>query len=236
MATTLSQIEAKARLRLIEASPRFWTSAELIDIIAAGCRDLWRDVVELKAEHYLEINNTDVYLDTEAVELSGVPSNLHKIYLIEPRDTTTSSTNPGISFEPLDYNHLDFRAARSRSATDASNVCLYYAIIGQGAPVGAPRIMVAPKLAGRLNVTLTYVPTLGPLTAESNVPIPGEADNALIAWTVAFARAKESEDRSPDANWLSVYATEKAHLLAALDTRQLQEPEFVEALFQEYWG
>jgi hypothetical protein len=236
MATTLAQIEAKTRLRLIEITPRFWTSAELIDIIAAGCRDLWRDVVDLKAEHYLEINDTGVSLAASGVELSGVPANLHKVYLIEPRDTTTSSTNPGISFEPLDYNHVDFRAARSRAATDASNVCIYYAIIGQGAPVGAPRIMVAPKVSSVLNVTLTYVPTLGVLTAESNVPIPGEADNALVAWTVAFARAKESEDRSPDANWLSIYATEKSHLLGSLGLRQTQEPEFAEAMFSEYWG
>lgn len=235
MATTLSQIETKVRLRLIEETARFWSSAELIDIIAAGCRDLWREVVDLKAEHYLEINNTGVSLAANGVELTGVPSDLHKVYLIEPRDTTTSSTNPGVTFEPLDYNHPDFRAARSQAATDAANVTLYYAIIGQGAPVGAPRIMVAPKVSSVLNVTLTYVPTLGPLTAESNVPIPGEADNALIAWTVAFARAKESEDRSPDANWLAVYATEKSHLMASLESRQLQEPEFAEAMFSEYW-
>lgn len=235
MATTLAQIEAKARLRLVEPTARFWSSAELIDIIAAGCRDLWRDVVDLKAEHYLEINDTGVSLPASGVELVGVPADLHKVYLIEARDTTTSSTNPGISFEPLDYNHPDFRAARSQAATDASNVVIYYAIIGQGAPVGAPRIMVAPKVSSVLNVTLTYVPTLGPLTAESNVPIPGEADNALIAWTVAFARAKESEDRSPDPNWISVYATEKAHLLGSLESRQLQEPEFAEAMFSEYW-
>jgi len=57
----------------------------------------------------------------------------------------------------------------------------------------------------------------------------------LIAWTVAFARAKESEDRSPDPNWLSVYATEKAHLLGSLGLRQLQEPEFAQAMFSEFW-
>lgn len=236
MATTLAQIEEKVRLRLVEPTARFWSSAELIEIEAAGCRDLWRDVVDLKAEHYLEIDSDHVSLSADGTELIGVPSNLHKVYLIEPRDTSSSTANPGVTFEPLDYNHPDFRAARSRAATDASNVCIYYAIIGQGAPVGAPRIMVAPKVGSVLPVTLTYVPTLGPLTAESNVPIPGEADNALIAWTVAFARAKESEDRSPDANWLSVYATEKAHLLQSLGLRQLQEPEFAEAMFSQYWG
>lgn len=235
MATTLASIEAKARLRLVEPTARFWSSAELIDIIAAGCRDLWRDVVDLKAEHYLVVNDTNVYMNANSLELSGVPQDVHKVYLIEPRDTSTSSQNPGVCFEPLEFNHPDFRVARSRAATDASNVVIYYAMTGQGAPVGAPVIRVAPKVGSVLPVTLTYVPTLGVLTAESNVPIPGEADNALVAWTVAFARAKESEDRSPDPNWLSIYATEKAHLLGSLGLRQLQEPEFVQGLFEAYW-
>ena len=235
MATTLAQIEAKARLRLVEPTARFWSSAELIDIIAAGCRDLWRDIVDLHAEHYLTIDDTHVSMPANGTELLGVPSDVHKIYLIEARDTSNQSTNPGISFEPKDYNDIDVRAARAAAATDASQATIYYSIIGQGAPVGPPRVMVAPKVSSLLNVTMTYVPTLGVLTAESNVPVPGEADNALIAWTVAFARAKESEDRSPDANWLSVYATEKTHLLTSLEERQLQEPEFVDAIFSEYW-
>lgn len=236
MATTLAVIETKVRLRLVEVTPRFWSSPELIDIIAAGCRDLWRDVVDLKAEHYLEIDNTNVSMAANGTELTVVPGDLHKVYLIEPRDSTSSSTNPGVYFTPLEFNHRDFQAARSSAATDAANVCIYYAVTGQGAPVGAPRIRVAPKVSSVLNVTLTYVPTLGVLTAESNIPIPGEADNAIIAWTVAFALAKEREDKSPDPNWLSIYATEKAHLLGSLGLRQLQEPLFAEAVFQEYWN
>ena len=236
MPTTLTQIETLARKRLVEVTPRFWTSVELIEIIAAGCRDLWRDIVDLKQEYYLVINDTDVTYPANGGALIGVPNDIHKIYMIEPRDISENSANPGVNFRPLDWNHLDFQAARSRSAVEASSVTLYYAITGQGAPVGAPVIRVAPKVSSAMNVTLAYVPTLGPLEAGSIVPVPGEADNALVAWTVAFALAKQSEDKSPDANWLSIYSTEKTHLLQSLGLRQLQEPQFVEAVFSEYWS
>ncbi len=56
-----------------------------------------------------------------------------------------------------------------------------------------------------------------------------------MAWTVAFARAKERDDRSPDPNWLAVYATEKSHLLESLGLRQYQEPTYVEAIYNNYW-
>jgi hypothetical protein len=80
------------------------------------------------------------------------------------------------------------------------------------------------------------VPTLGDLTTNDFVPIPGEADNALVAWTVAFAHAKEREDRAPDANWLSIFSTEKQHLLQSLGLRQYQEPQYVQAQFEDYWS
>lgn len=235
MPTTIAQIEALARLRLVEADARYWEDGELTSITIAGTRDLWRDIVDLKQEYYLKVNDTDVFLAANATQLSGVPADVHKVYLIEPRDTTTSSTNTGVAFDPLDMNHRLFRSARSLSAVDPSHQKFYYAVTGQGAPVEAPIIRTAPKSNSILNLTLTYVPVLGELTEDSVVPIPGEADNALVAWTVAFALAKEREDKSPDPNWLSIYATEKAHLLQSLGLRQLQEPEYVEAVFSEYW-
>ena len=54
-----------------------------------------------------------------------------------------------------------------------------------------------------------------------------------MAWTVAFARAKEREDRSPDPAWLAIYATEKQNILTRLTPRQTQEPEIVGDMFGE---
>lgn len=231
----VSDVEALARLRLIESTPSFWSSAELTDIIIAGIKDLWRDTVDLKQEHYLTRNNTDVFMAANTDTLTGVPADVHKVYMIEARDPSQTSSNIGMVIRPLDYNHRDFQMARTRPAIDPANDTIWYCITGQGGPVNAPVIYVAPKVTSDFNLSFTYVPTIGSLTTNSFVPIPGEADNALVAWTVAFARSKEREDRSPDENWLAVYATEKAHLLQSLGLREYQEPTYTDALFDMYW-
>lgn len=235
MPTLISAIETLARQRLVEPKPKFWASQELVDIIVAGIRDLWRDTVDLKQEHYLKVNNTDVSLVQNTNTLTGVPSDVHKIYMIEGLDLSENSPFVGLVFTPLDYNHIYFQAARARGTVDPASTTVYYSIMGEGAPVNAPTIRVAPMVSSTVPLSFCYVPTLGPLTKDDAVPIPGECDNALIAWTVAFARAKESEDRAPDANWLSIYATEKQHLLQSLGLRQYQEPSYADAMWQEYW-
>ena len=235
MATQLSTIETLARRHLLETTASFWTSAELIDIVIAGIRDLWRDTVDLKQEHYLTFDET-VTMDASTSTLTGVPTDVHKVYLIEPLDTSSTSTNHNLTFSPIDYNHKYFISARAMSAIDPTNSVIYYAITGQGAPVGAPTIRVAPQVTSQVTLNFGYIPTIGQLTSSSIVPIPGEADNALVAWTVAYARAKEREDRSPDPNWISIYSTEKQHLLQSLGIRQYQEGQFVNAMFEEYWS
>lgn len=213
----------------------FWTSTELIGIINAGIRDLWRDTVDLKQEHYLTIDTTHVSLVANSSTMLGVPLDVHKVYLIEPRSLVAEAVNHGLIFTPRDYNSEEFQAARSRSPIDPANDLIYYAVTGQGAPVNAPVIYVAPQVRSSVLLSFCYVPSLGVLTSSDTVPIPGEADNALIAWGVAFARAKESDDHTPDSAWLSIYATEKAHLLQSLGLRDYQENTFVEAMWQQYW-
>ena len=235
MPTLLSSIETQARRHLIESTASFWSSAELIDIAIAGVKDLWRDTVDLKQEHYLTVDVTNVSLAADTSQLTGVPLDVHKVYLIEPRDISSSSANLGLQFRPMDYNHRIFRSAASMDDVDPKNNVIYYAVTGQGAPTGAPTIRVAPQVNSAVNLAFSYVPTLGALASTSNVPIPGEADNALVAWTVAYARAKEREDRSPDPSWLVVYATEKNHLLQSLGQRQYQENTYAEAIWEEYW-
>lgn len=231
MPTQLSTIETLARRHLLEQNPSFWTSAELVDICAAGIRDLWRDTVDLKQEHYLTVDDANVSMEASSSVLTGIPNDVHKVYLIEPRDTATY----GLTFEPRDYNDKHFIGARSSTAIDASAGTIYYAITGQGAPVGAPIIRVAPQVTSQVLLSFSYIPTIGTLTSSSIVPIPGEADDALVAWVVAFARAKEREDRSPDPNWIAIYNTNKQHILESLGLRQYQESSFVNAMFEEYW-
>lgn len=245
MATALSSLESQVRRHINETTASFWSSAEIIDILNNGIKDLWRSLVSLKEEYFLTIDATNVTLSADTSTLSGLPEDIHKVYLIEPRDISSSSSNKGLYFKPLDYNHHLFRSARSASAIDPSNALIYYAAIGAGAPIdydSSPptgvniSIRVAPQVSSAVNLTLTYVPSLPAFVAAEEHPIPGEADQALIAWTVAYARAKEREDRMPDPGWLAIYSTEKQNLLQAMGIRQFQEPKIVDAMFEAYWG
>jgi len=92
LATQISAIESQARAQLEELSPRHWTSAELTKIIGNGIKDLWRSIVDLKGEHFLVVNPTDVTMPANSETLQGVPKNVHKIYLIEPADISDTST------------------------------------------------------------------------------------------------------------------------------------------------
>lgn len=234
MATLVSAIETKVRLRLEEPTAKFWSSDELVGMIADGIRDLWRDIVDLKQEHFITVS-TSVSLAASTATMSSVPSDVHKIVMITPQDVTDDSANADLIFRPADYNSDDFQNALSIDAVEPSNNVLYYAITGSGGPVAAPTIYVAPQVSTGLTLKFAYVPVLGTISAATTVPIPGEVDNALVAWTVAYARAKEREDRAPDPGWLSVYATEKAHIIKSLGVRQYQEPMKADAFFQNYW-
>ena len=239
MATLLSALETQARRHLVETTASYWSSAELIDIANNGITDLWGAILDLYQEHYLTVDITNVTYTAEAEVLANVPTDVFRVFSIEPKDTTSGGTYNKLQFVPRDYNSPDFVAARAASSIDPANGgVVYYAISGAGAPVGAPTIRIAPKMSSALaaaTLRLTYNPTIAAKIAGDDNPIPGGSDNALIAWMVAYARAKEREDRSPDANWLAVYATEKQNILTRLTPRQTQEPEYVEPLFYNLW-
>lgn len=236
MATVLSTIRDKARKTLLETTAGFWTDAELLEHLQDGIRDLWGAVVDLHQEHFFTVDATAVSLAANTATLTGVPSDVFRVMLIEPRDVSQSASDRNVTFVPRDYHSKEFIQARTVPAQSPGNgPIIYYAITQAGAPVGAPTIYVAPQLSSALNLRFVYIPTLASTaydTASDNNPIPGESDNALFAWTIAFARAKEREDRSPDPNWLAVYGTEKQNVLTRLTPRQEQEPEYAEGMFE----
>jgi hypothetical protein len=238
MATTLGTIRTNARIRLLETTAKFWTDAELLTYIIDGVKDLWGSVVELDQEHFVTEDATNVSQAASATTLTGVPSDCFRISRIEPRDLTEVTGNRNVMYVPRDLNHRDFISARSRGTLDPSSggvVC--YKPLQAGPPVGTMTVRVAPVLSTAVTLRLFYVPSLNvaTLTANDNNPIPGESDNALVAWCCAYARAKEREDRSPDPNQLAVYKTEKDNILTRLKPRQTQEPEVVEGVFEEEW-
>ena len=237
MSTLLSALETQARRHLLETTARFWTSAEIVDILNLGVHDLWRGVNDLKLDHFLTRDTTNVTFAANATTLSGVPSDCVRVRQLEVRDLSDTGTSHNWSFTPLLYSDPKFQSARSLSAQSSSGSGqIYWHQAGAGGPVSAPVVYASPLVDTTINLSLTYVPTLAALTASSANPIPGESDNALICWAVAFARAKERDDRAPDPTWLALYATEKQNLLKSLAPRQNQEAEAVNAIFEYYWG
>ena len=214
-------------------SSPFWSEGELLEYLLDGAKDLWRSIIELHEGHFTVINEDDVTLDSGDTTLTGVPDDCFKIIALEPVDLDTR-----VNFRPKPYKSWEFQKARSSAAiSDENGDTIFYDILNAGSPVTAPSVVVAPVTDTDIPIRMVYVATLDKdLTALSDNPIPGESDNALIAWCVAWARSKEREDRLPDPGQMAVYASEKASMLVALTPRQEQEEQTVDGLFDIYWG
>ena len=235
MATLISALVTNARTTLVEASAQYWSDAELLVHAISGIKDMWRAVIDLGQDHFTTQDVALVSLAASSSVLTGVPADVFRVELIEPRDLTVANTARGVTFEPRALNHPDFTGARSLGSVDPSGRTIYFAVLGAGSPLAAPTIEVAPKLTSALLLRLSYTASIGALTAASNNPIPGDSDHAIEAWIISHARAKERDDRSPDPEWLAVYASDKKNILTSMTTRQTQEPDYAEALFESYW-
>jgi hypothetical protein len=234
MATSIASLLTQVRNQLVETTANFWSDDELKAIMRLGAIDLWGAILDLHQDHYFKIN-TDVVLRANAEEIADVPPDCFRVLLIEPRDMKQGGTGFQCMFSPRKYNHPDFVLARTQDAADPSSVFsrqIYYDITGVGSPVEPPHILTGPQVNSDIPLRMAYCPSL-PWDGDVN-PVPGESDNALKAWTIAYARAKETDTREPDPGWLSVYATEKQIILVRLTPREEQEPEVVEDLFQGY--
>lgn len=231
MATTLQTLITRVRQRLLEPTARFWSDDELLAIASDGIRDLWKAVKSVNL-NYVATLTQSVSLGPHTDSLSGVPDDVTVILGIEP---VNPHQHHELFFRPLSYFDPRFQAARAMDAVDPRHRTIWYDIFGQGAPIAAPTIRIAPQVTSSVSLQLGYVPTIGALTTASINPMPGETDNAVVAWTVAYARAKEREDRSPDPEWLAVYATDKANLVTSvLPPRQEDELPVVDGLFEDY--
>ncbi len=228
---TLNTIITRARKTLLEETASFWTDAELLDHAINGAKDLWKAIIDVYQDHFLEINATSVSVVASQSTLSGVPTDCFRIKSIEPR---VPATYPNLFFFPKDWGHPEFKAARTMAAQDPQGTVFLYDLVGPGPPIAAPLVWIGPQSTTDVNLTIGYIKAVSDsLTTASANPIPGETDHAIEAYIIAHARAKEREDRSPDPEWLAIYGTEKANLLVAVTPRQEDEPDVVEDLFGE---
>jgi hypothetical protein len=230
MATALSSLITIARYNLNEPVASFWSDAELLAWMNLGIKALWRALNDNYQDFFLTNDASNVSMAAATTTLTGVPANVATIRGIEPR---VPSNYPGIRFESRNYMHPLFQSARSSSPIDpAQSALIYFWMTGAGAPVAAPTIYVAPTLSSTMLLRLVYVPTLALVASSGNNPIPFESDAALVAWTTAYALAKRKESQTPDAEWISIFATEKANILTAATPRQTQDDEVAEGLFE----
>lgn len=239
-ATLIASIITQARRQLVETTARFWSDDELVDIFWLGATDLWGAYIDIHQDHYFAVVETEgadgVRLESGASSLTNVPDDCFRVMLIEPLRTNLDPFGGlACAFVPRKFNHPDFISARSWANDESALTAgvIYYDLTGPGAPIAAPMIRIAPKISTTIKLRLAYYPVL---TRNDYNPIPGGSDNALKAWVIAYANAKEGPQgqRIPDAGWLSVYATEKQTLLTRSTPRQEQEADVVDGLFDNY--
>jgi hypothetical protein len=245
--TTLGAIVARTRVQILAPlvqsgaiSPdKFWEDDELLAHTVAGCKDLWRAVVDLHQDHFVRINTT-LALPAAADALVGVPSDLFRILYLTP---LTSSDSSPVRFRKAGggLTGIDFTAAMVRPSLDTIGTggLVYYALVNAGSPVMTPEIHTAPRVMARVPCRLVYVPTLPvSLTLDSINPIPGESDHALMAWTAAYALGKQNPDGTfaPEATWLQVYATEKESIKIVTEPRDASAPTIIRGVFDDLFG
>lgn len=232
MATTMQSLVDQARLTLLESTASFWTDAELLALGNKAAKDLWKSIIDLFHDHFVTIDVTNMSLAASTSTITGVPTDLFRIVMIQPRTLGSSSSNPALIFKPRTLAHPDFVQANALRAVTPRDTVLYYAVVNAGAPVAAPAIRIAPQVTAAVLLEVQYIPVLADVVIGGNNPIPGESDKAVIEYIIAFARAKEREDRAPDPEHLSIYATEKRNLLTVLTPRSDQEPDMVHGMFE----
>ncbi len=247
MATLMSTLIARARQVLLEPAQvtnGTWTDAYLLEIANDGCKDLFKGIVDLHHDHFatLDITNMSILANTSVV--TGVPADLFRVLRLRPRTLGYSSSNKGLIFKYRpSITHPDFVQAEGNRSTSPRDTVVYYVVMNAGAPVGAPSIRIAPQLSADVLLEVDYVPVLADVTLVQNNPIPGESNKAIEEFIIAFARAKERPDRSPDPEHLSIYATEKRNMMTVMTPRSEQDPDMVmgmweppAALTDEYYG
>lgn len=230
MATTLQTIIDNARTTLNETTAALWSDAELLVHANAAIKDLWRSIIDLYQDHVVTIDATNMSITANSSTITGVPTDLFRIVEISPR--VLNSTNSGLVFKPRTLTSPDYVQAKALPAIDPVSAVVYYVVINAGAPVGAPAIRIAPQLGSAVNLTVTYNPVIPAKALGDSNPIPGESDAAIRAYVIAWARARETADRLPDPGYISIYATEKANCIVALTPRSVQEPEYVQGMWE----
>lgn len=219
--STLAVIERVVRrhLGMNAGEDAEWTQDELMDLMNLAFRDLWRDILDLGEDYFQTVDASNVSQASSATTISGVPADVHRILQIEPRDLSAIA---GLKYEPRPFAAPDILVQRALASAAPSAKTHYFVVHGSAAPSAAPTIQVSPKVSSNILLTMVYIATLATKVSTDTNPIPGESDQAVVAFTMAYALCKKSPDRQPDPKWIRTFELEKERLLDSLEDRVRQ--------------
>jgi hypothetical protein len=232
--TTIQSIINDVRIQLNEPSANLWQDSELLGYANRGIKDLRRHINQTHQNYSFSLSTGAVATAASSSELTGVPTDVGVILNLEPADLQTYPLN----FRPAAWESSKFQSARRDDPFEATQGgTVWYCITGVGAPSGvAPTIRIAPQVTAVVPLNLSYQPVPANLALSDNVPLPGDADQALIEWVCAYAIARERGDENPDAKRMAAYNGEVAKILVAVAPRDESEPQVVDAMFEDYWS
>jgi hypothetical protein len=240
--STCQSIIDNARVHLNDPNKTFWSDAELLVHLNAGAKDCWRHVQNLLQDYFFQIiEDGTVTQDVNATTLTIATSPTPKIYKIQGIEPVTQANYPALNYFPRKYMHPDMVRARTADAVDPGSCGpAYYAIAGRGNDA-LPTIYVAPKFTAQVPIRLVFTPGIGTLLIGDANPIPGESDQALENFIVAYAKPKETDEDgagqnpgTPDAGWLAMYKAERDSMCVSLDPRQEDQPDVAEGVHENF--
>lgn len=238
MSTALSSLITRTRDLINESTASYWSDAELLRYMNGAINDLYRRLKDNHQDDFFTLDESNVAAAASTEALTGVPSNIAEIRLLTPRSLVSY---PNLRFWPRKFNDYDFQAARASQAADpTSGGDIFYAVYGTGGPVGAPNIVIAPKVSAAVLLTLGYVPSRTEITSAATVnPIPGEADMALVYYATAHALGRTPHGgqtvMKPNEGYMKLYEAEAQKIVVASTPRQTDEPDVAAAFFELHW-
>lgn len=225
---TLLELRTAVRDNLDEASPSFWTDAQLLRALNRAKDRTWNEVKRLKDDYFMLSRTsldgtltilTESYAATSFQIVAGtreytLPFDVSEVKLIE----VTTSGFEHVRFVHRDLASWELRALREETENQNPG------IVGFDL-VGERTLTIAPKLDTTLDLRLWYVPVLDDLAVDADML---QMPHPLYIAVEEFATARALvQDRASEAAVWETMGLATVQRFMAGHRRQTQDPEFV---------
>ena len=181
---TVADLLTSVRYQIRDGGTNKWPGAELIDYINRGYRLVLTRLVQLKSD--LVKTSTTVTL-VAGTENYTIPTGLQAIEFLQ----IEGQSQP---LNQVDMSYIEMYNSKFSPVTDGVPRC--FALFN-----GYIYLRPTPTAAGTLNVYYYAQPT--DLTSSTTTPFNGIADEALIAFVVEMALAREEHNTARNQNAVS---------------------------------